>query len=64
MRAREFDKKLATFVARVRVPGKSRTDMFYTTIQARNAQQARLLLRAQYGSPRITIDQPRKLSLR
>lgn len=60
MRAREFLRDIKTFVIRIRLPQRT-NNIFHTTIQARNAEQARRLARAQFGSNNVIIGQPRAI---
>jgi len=60
MRAREFQRAIKTFVVRIRLPQRT-NNIFQTTIQARNAEQARRLIRALYGDSRVLIGQPKEI---
>jgi len=53
--------QLRTYVARLRVRGVGHSNIFDTTIQARNPEQARRLLRQQHGDQSVIVGQPREL---
>jgi hypothetical protein len=62
MRASEITKKqLKTFVVKIKLRQISGTTTVDTTIMARNPEQARQLLRKQYGDRSIVVGQPREL---
>jgi hypothetical protein len=62
MRASEITKKqLKTFVVKIKLRQTSGTTTVDTTIMARNPEQARQLLRKQYGDRSIVVGQPREL---
>ena len=62
MRAIELTKKqLKTFVVKIKLRQTSGTTTVDTTIMARNPEQARQLLRKQYGDRGIVVGQPREL---
>jgi hypothetical protein len=64
MRANEFDLPLKTFMVKLRLKQSGHVQQFNTTIQARNSQQARQLLRAQYNNPNVLVGQPREIKPR
>lgn len=53
--------QLKTYVARLRIKGVGYNNIFDTTIQARNPEQARRLLRQQHGDRSVIVGQPREL---
>ena len=62
MRASEFIlKKLKTYAVKVKLPQLGYTNIVDTTVQARNQEMARRLIRAQYGNRVVLIGQPRLL---
>lgn len=62
MRASEFTKKqLKTFVVKIKLKQLSGTTTVDTTVVARNPEQARQLLRKQYGDRGVVVGQPRVL---
>lgn len=64
MRANELIKRaLKTFLVRVKLPqvgGYSR--QMDTTVQARNHEMARRIVRAQYGNRAVIVGNPRQIS--
>jgi hypothetical protein len=50
---------LQIFAVRIRVPGTAR--IMDATVQARNAEQARRVIKAQFGDQSRMIGQPRQL---
>ena len=52
---------LRTYVVRLRLKRVGYNNIFDTTIQARNQEQARRLLRQQYGDQSVIVGQPREL---
>lgn len=52
---------LRTYVVKLKLKQQGYTNMFDTTIQARNPQQARVLMRQLYGDQHIIVGQPREL---
>lgn len=65
MRAREFTNRVAnqlrTYLVRLKLKQKGYTQHMDTMVQARNQDQARKLLRAQYDSRNVIIGNPREL---
>ena len=62
MRASEFTKKqLKTFVVKIKLKQLSGTTTVDTTVVARNPEQARQLLRKQYGDRGVVVGQPKIL---
>ena len=62
MRASEFTKKqLKTFVVKIKLKQLSGTTTVDTTVVSRNPEQARQLLRKQYGDRGVVVGQPRVL---
>ena len=61
MRAQEFVKGLKTFGVRLQLKQPGYTQQFDTTVQARNANQARSIIRAQYNNRNIVVGQPREI---
>ena len=64
MRAQEFARKLQTFAVKIRLPQQGYTQHMDTTVQARNAEQARRIIRGQYGSRTVLVGQPRRITPR
>jgi len=68
MRATEFAKSshrgLQTFAVRIRLPQAGYTQHMDTTVQARTAEQARRIIRAQYGDRTVLVGQPRRINTR
>lgn len=58
---RRMPSQLKTYVARVRIKQVGYNNLFDTTIQARSPEQARRLLRQQYGDRSVLVGQPREL---
>lgn len=62
MRASELLKKrLKLYAARVRLKQPGYTNIIDTTIQARNPEMARRLLKQQYGDNSSLVGQPREI---
>jgi hypothetical protein len=65
MRASDFTKKsplkLKTYQVRLRLPGAGYQQQMDTTVQARNPEMARRMLRTQYNNPNVIVGQPREL---
>jgi hypothetical protein len=65
MRAREFTNRTAnqlrTFLVRLKLRQKGYSQYMDTMVQARNQDQARKILRAQYDSRNVVIGNPREL---
>ena len=62
MRASELLKKrLKTYAAKVRLKQPGYTNIIDTTIQARNPEMARRLLRQQYVAQSSLVGQPREI---
>lgn len=67
MRAADFlsHRKLRTYLVRLRISNqKGRKDLLNTTVQARNAEQARRIIRTQYNDPNIMVGQPKLIAPR
>ena len=64
MRATEFTKRMQTFVVRIRLPQQGYTQHMDTTVQARTAEQARRIIRGQYGNRAVMVGQPRRITPR
>lgn len=62
MRASELlNKKLKTYAVKLKLQQSGYTTQVDTTVQARNPEMARRLLRQQYGDKHILVGQPREL---
>ena len=62
MRASELlNKKLKTYAVKLKLQQPGYTTQDDTTVQARNPEMARRLLRQQYGDKHILVGQPREL---
>lgn len=65
MRAREFSNRVAnqlrTYLVRLKLRQKGYSQYMDTMVQARNQDQARKILRAQYATPGVVIGNPREL---
>ena len=64
MRAEDFlpvPARLKTYAVKLKVKQPGYTTMLDTTVQARNPQQARQILRRQYNDRGIIVGQPREL---
>jgi hypothetical protein len=61
MRVKDITKGLKTFLVRLRIPHGGTGNIFNTTIQARTAEQARRILRAQYNDPKVVVGIPREI---
>ena len=62
MRASELlNKKLKTYAVKLKLQQPVYTTQVDTTVQARNPEMARRLLRQQYGDKHILVGQPREL---
>ena len=67
MRAQEFVKfpgGLKTFVVRLQLKQQGYTQQIDTTVQARTANLARQIIRAQYNNRNVTVGQPREIKTR
>lgn len=68
MRTHEFirqqDRPLKTWLVKVKLRQGSYTNIVDTTVQARTAEMARRILRAQYNNTHVQIGQPRELRSR
>lgn len=63
MRAREITSPAVnTYLVRLRLPQVGYSQQMDTTVQARNPEQARRLVRAQYGARAAIIGQPRLIT--
>lgn len=63
MRIKELvDRQMRTYRVRIKLkqPG-GYTQQMYTTVVARNPEQARRIIRAQYGTPSVLVGQPKEL---
>ena len=62
MRAQDITvRTMKTYIVRLRLPQRGYTQHMNTTVQARTAEMARRLIRAQYGSRDVIVGQPRQL---
>ena len=68
MRAQDFvplsQRSLKTFVVKIKLRQRGYTNVVDTQVQARTAEMARRILRAQYNNPNVIIGQPRELRTR
>jgi hypothetical protein len=68
MQAREFirqqDRPLKSWQVKVKLRHAGYTNIVDTTVQARTAEMARRILRAQYNNSHVQIGQPRELRSR
>lgn len=64
MRAQDFITGLKTFAVRLQLKQQGYSQQFDTTVQARTANQARSILRAQYNNHNVVVGQPRELATR
>lgn len=68
MRAKQFirqqDRPLKTWQVKLKLRHAGHTNIVDTTVQARTAEMARRILRAQYNTPQVQIGQPRELRSR
>ena len=64
MRAQDFITGLKTFAVRLKLKQQGYSQQFDTTVQARTANQARSILRAQYNNRNVVVGQPRELTTR
>jgi len=65
MRAQDFlshTARMKTYVVRLRLKQRGYTQHMDTTVMARNPEQARRLIRQQYGDRNIIVGQPRELA--
>ena len=62
MRARDLKRPLVTYLVRLRLPQGGYSIMMDTTVQARTAEMARRMVRAQYGARSVLVGQPRPVS--
>lgn len=60
MRATEI-LRLKTYAVKLRLPQQGYTNIIDTTVQARNPEMARRILRQQYGDSKVIVGQPRLL---
>jgi hypothetical protein len=58
MRATEI-LRLKTYAVKLRLPQQGYTNIIDTTVQARNPEMARRILRQQYGDRSVVVGQPR-----
>lgn len=63
MRIKELvDRQMRTYRVRIRLPQPGGySQQMDTTVMARTPEQARRIIRAQYGSSQVMIGQPREL---
>lgn len=64
MRASEIIRrksKMKTYQARVKLKQPGYTNIIDATVQARNPEMARRLLRQQYGDSNVLVGQPREM---
>jgi hypothetical protein len=65
MRAQDFidgkSKALKTFVVKVKLNQLGYSNLIDTTVQARNAEMARRIIRAQYNNNKVIVGQPREI---
>jgi len=64
MRAQDFisaDTGLKTFGVRLQLKQQGYSQQFDTTVQARTANQARSIVRAQYNNRNVIVGQPREI---
>ena len=54
-------KSLKTYVVKLKLQQKGSPMIMDTTVQARNPQMARIIVKQQYGSGHVMIGQPREL---
>jgi hypothetical protein len=64
MRAQDFITGLKTFGVRLQLKQQGYTQQFDTTVQARTANQARSILRAQYNNKNVLVGQPHEIKTR
>lgn len=68
MRLHEFTKisgsALKTFVVRLKLKQVGYVQQFDTTVQARTANQARQIIRAQYDNKNVLVGQPRAIKVK
>lgn len=53
--------RLKTYVVRLRLKQKGYVQQMDTTVQARNPEQARRMVRAQYDNKNVMVGQPREI---
>jgi len=63
MRLKEFS-RLKTYLVKLKLKQPGYTQIINTTLQARNPDQARKILRAQYNKKDIIVGNPRELKSR
>lgn len=63
MRLKEFT-RLKTYLVKLKLKQPGYTQIINTTLQARNPDQARKILRAQYNKKDIIVGNPRELKPR
>jgi hypothetical protein len=63
MRLKEFS-RLKTYLVKLKLRQPGYTQIINTTLQARNPDQARKILRAQYNKNDIIVGNPRELKSR
>lgn len=63
MRLKEFS-RLKTYLVKLKLRQLGYTQIINTTLQARNPDQARKILRAQYNKKDIIVGNPRELKSR
>jgi hypothetical protein len=64
MRAQDFlshTARLKTYAVRLRLRQKGYTQHMDSTVMARNPEQARRIVRQQYGDANVLVGQPREL---
>ena len=68
MKAQDFlnPKKtgLKTFAVKIKLKQPGYTNIIDTTVQARNAEMARRIIRAQYNDRNVLVGQPKEIKLR
>ncbi len=64
MRAQDFlshTARMKTYMVRLRLKQRGYTQQMDTTVMARNPEQARRIIRQQYGDANVLVGQPREL---
>lgn len=64
MRAADLVKNLNTYLVRIRLPQQGYKTIMNTTVQARNPEMARRMIRAQYNDRTVLVSQPRLIKSR
>jgi len=54
-------RKLKTYAVKLKLQSNGATTILDTTVQARNPQMARIVLKQQYGNSHVIVGQPREL---